>query len=99
MTLNRFTPAIALALATLIPASGRIGAAKAQAATPAQAGSTCALLTPNEVEALVPQDPEHVVNIVPAGASLDGHSCRYTWGQGTGRYSFSVSDNLACPAR
>jgi len=90
MTLSRFAPVLGLALAV-------IGAPfPAPRAVAAQAQNSCTLLTHDEVQTLVPDEHVHVSDGVPGAAeSISLQSCRYTWGEGTGRYSLAVTVNPA----
>jgi hypothetical protein len=88
MTLSRFAPVLGLALAVIgapLPALHTVAA---------QEPNTCALLSHDDVQALVPDEHVQVNDGVPA-ESMSSHSCRYTWGEGTGRYSLSVNVNPA----
>jgi hypothetical protein len=83
---------LALLLALPIVTQGR--SVRAQGTSQASASNPCALLTSDEIQALVPK--EHVDAGVPTTiASLDSATCRYTWGLGTGSSSLVISVNPA----
>jgi hypothetical protein len=90
MTLSRFAPVLGLALAVT---GAPLPTPRAVAA---QEQNICTLLTHDDVQTLVPDEHVHVSDGVPGAAeSMNTQSCRYTWGEGTGRYSLAVNINPA----
>jgi len=59
------------------------------------ASNACGLLTADEVQTLAPKE-QHPSSGLPNDApSVNLATCRYTWGEGTGRYALVVSLNPA----
>ena len=92
MRMSRVAPLLALALAIsgALPSAPRAVAAQ-------QEPNTCTLLTHDDVQTLVPQQPHVIVSDGVAGANqaLNFYTCRYTWGEGTGRYTLALNINPA----
>jgi hypothetical protein len=56
----------------------------------AQAQKPCELLASDEIQALAPQ--QQVGNgVASTSLGLDSSTCRYSWGEGTGRYALAIS--------